>query len=242
MEVIALTDIGLVREKNQDSFLALKEYGIPLFVIADGMGGHKSGEVASSDAVKIIKEVFIENKEKLNHKSYIIKTIEDSIKKANKIIYKESLSSPEFSGMGTTVSLCYIYENNILIGHVGDSRIYMIEADEITQVTEDHSLVYELVKKGEITLEEAKHHPKKNMITRAVGTSSDIEVDIIEIEYKDDDKLLLCTDGLFNMVDENKMLESINISSSILKAGEELINEANLNGGLDNISLIIVKL
>lgn len=241
MEVIALTDMGIVREKNQDSFLVLKDYNIPLFVIADGMGGHKSGEIASSDAVKIIKEVFIENKEKLNDKKSIIKIIKDSIEKANRIIYKESLSSLEFSGMGTTISMCYIYENNILVGHVGDSRIYIIEANQITQITEDHSLVYELVKKGEITEEEAKHHPKRNMITRAVGTSNDVEIDIIDIEYKDHDKLLICTDGLFNMVDENKIIETINISPSILKAGEELINEANLNGGLDNISLIIVK-
>ena len=242
MEVMGMTDIGLVRSKNQDSFLASQDDKIPLFIVADGMGGHKSGEVASFDAVKIIKKIFRENIGKLNSKSSIINIIEGSIKEANKIIYKESIESPELNGMGTTISMCYIYEDTIIIGHVGDSRIYIIDEAHITQVTEDHSLVYELVKKGEITLEEAKNHPKRNMITRAVGTSSDIEVDIIEREYNENDTLLLCTDGLFNMVDENKMIDTINKSSSIFIAGEELINEANLNGGLDNISLIIVKL
>ena len=241
MEVIALTDIGLVREKNQDSFLTLNESNIPLFVIADGMGGHKGGEVASSDAVRIIKEVFIENKETLVNKKNIIKVIEDSIQIANKAIYEESLESSECSGMGTTISLCYIYKNHLLIGHVGDSRIYLIEKDEIIQLTEDHSLVNELVKKGEITKEEARNHPKKNMITRAVGTSSDIEIDIMEIKYKKNNKLLLCTDGLFNMVPEKDIIEQINKESSIEKAGKQLINEAKLNGGLDNISLIIVE-
>nr|WP_300005809.1 Stp1/IreP family PP2C-type Ser/Thr phosphatase [Tissierella sp.] len=241
MEKISLSDIGNVREKNQDSFLDLTEYNIPLFVIADGMGGHKSGEVASSDAVKIIKEVFLENKEGLNDKKIIKSIIEESIKKSNEIIYKESLESPECSGMGTTISLCYIYENCILIGHVGDSRIYLIQDKEIFQLTEDHSLVYELVKKGEITLDEAKHHPKRNMITRAVGTSSSIEVDILDKKYREGDKLILCTDGLFNMVDEIEILNTINEGSSIFESGEMLINKAKLNGGLDNISLILVK-
>lgn len=241
MEVIALTDIGLVREKNQDSFLTLNELDIPLFVIADGMGGHRGGEVASSDAVKIIKEVFMDNKESLVSKKNIIRVIDDSIQKANKAIYKASLESADCSGMGTTISLCYIYKNKLLIGHVGDSRVYLIEKDEITQLTEDHSLVNELVKKGEITKDEARNHPKKNMITRAVGTSNDIDVDIIEVKYKNENKLLLCTDGLFNMLSEKEIIEHINQESSILEIGQQLINDAKSRGGPDNISLIIVE-
>ncbi|OLS01712.1 Stp1/IreP family PP2C-type Ser/Thr phosphatase [Tissierella creatinophila] len=241
MNIIALTDIGLVRAKNQDSFFSSNEYDFPLFIMADGMGGHNGGEIASSDAINIIKEIFLNNKEKLTNKKNIRNTIYNAIEKANSVIYKKSLELPEYNGMGTTISLCYIFKNHIFIGHVGDSRIYKIGNDSIIQLTEDHSLVNELIKKNEITKEEAKNHPQKNMITRAVGTSFDIEIDIIESNYKKEDKLLLCTDGLFNMVYEDQIFEIIKDNISIIDAGEKLIERAKKNGGLDNISLIIIE-
>lgn len=241
MNVIALTDIGCVRSKNQDSFFLSNECDFPLFIMADGMGGHNGGEIASSDAIRIIKGFFLENKEKLTNKKNIRNIIAESIQKANINIYKKSLEIPEYNGMGTTISLCYIFKNHIFIGHVGDSRIYKIENNNILQITEDHSLVNELIKKGEITKEEAKNHPQKNMITRAVGTSFDIEVDILEIKYKKDDKVLLCTDGLFNMVYEDQILEIIRDNTSIKESGEKLVQRAKENGGLDNISIIIIQ-
>lgn len=241
MNIVALTDIGLVREKNQDSIFASNESEQPLFIIADGMGGHKGGEIASSDAINIIKDVFIANKEILTNKKEIEKVIKESIETANTKVYEKSLELLEYSGMGTTVSLCYIYKSHVYIGHVGDSRIYIIEKDRISQVTEDHSLVNELVKKGEITLEEAKVHPKRNMITRAVGTSSDIEIDIKSIKYKEGDKILLCTDGLSNMLDTKDILDIAGQESSLLEKGESLINIAKKNGGTDNISLIMIE-
>lgn len=241
MNIIALTDIGLVRSKNQDSFFLSNEYDFPLFIIADGMGGHNGGEIASSDAIDIVKGIFLENKEKLINTKAIKIIIEEAIKKANTDIYIKSLELPEYNGMGTTISLCYVFENHIFIGHVGDSRIYKIKNDNIIQITEDHSLVNELIKKGEITRAEAKNHPQKNMITRAVGTSFDIEVDIIKIEYKKDYKFLICTDGLFNMVDEDQIIKIIRENMSIREAGKKLIEMAKKNGGLDNISLIIIE-
>ncbi len=241
MNVIALTDIGLVREKNQDSVFSSDKYDLPLYIIADGMGGYKGGEIASSDAINIIKRLFIENQDKLTNKKFIKTLIEDSIKEANLKIYRKSLEFSEYSGMGTTISLCYIYRGYVFVGHVGDSRTYKIYNDSIEQITEDHSLVNELIKKGEITKEEAKNHPQKNMITRAVGTDSNIEIDISETKYKKGEIMLLCTDGLFNMVDDNEVKNIIKDSDSLLDAAESLIDKAKQNGGLDNISVIIIK-
>lgn len=241
MEIAELTDIGLVRGKNQDSTFASGEFELPLFIIADGMGGHNGGEIASNDAISIIKEVFLENKKALNSRENIIKVIDKSIQIANKEIYKKSLELLEYKGMGTTVSLCYIFNSYIYIGHVGDSRVYLIEDDNIHQITEDHSLVNELLKRGEITKDEAQIHPKKNIITRAVGTSYDIEVDIKEYKYKRRNRLLLCTDGLSNMLSELDILDISKQDKALVEIGEELLNKAKANGGFDNISLIIVE-
>ena len=241
MKVKALTDIGLIRKKNQDSFFLSENQDLPLFIIADGMGGHKGGEVASSDAINIINKIFIENKEILINEKNIKDVIHKSIEKANKDIYKKSLEFKEYKGMGTTVSLCYIFQDHVFIGHVGDSRIYKIENEDIAQITEDHSLVNELIKKGEITKEEAYNHPQKNMITRAVGTSYDLEIDLEEFKYKKDDKILLCTDGVFNMLHDFEILEIIKNNIFISEAIDELISRAKKNGGLDNITAIIIQ-
>lgn len=242
MDVVELTDMGLVRTKNQDSIFASNQLELPLFIIADGMGGHNGGEIASRDAIEIIKNIFLDNKSKLTSKNNIKKVIEESIQKANKNIYKKSIELLEYSGMGTTVSLAYIYESSIYIGHVGDSRIYIVSEDKIKQITEDHSLVNELIKRGEISKEEAEHHPKKNIITRAVGTSRDIEIDVQEYKYSKAEKLLLCSDGLSNMISEIDILNISNKKIKLLQVGQELIDTAKKNGGYDNISLIMVEL
>lgn len=241
MNVIAFTDIGLVREKNQDTYFLSEDLNFPLFIIADGMGGHKSGEIASNDAVEIIKNIFSQEKSELINNENIIDIIEKSFHYANSNIYKKSLEVTTYRGMGTTVSLAYIFEDNIIIGHAGDSRIYKIEGNNMVQITEDHSLVNELIKSGKITKEEAKTHPQKNIITRAVGTSIDIDIDIKCIKYKEKDKLLLCTDGLFNMIDEDEIEKIIKESSSMSIAAEKLITTANENGGLDNITIILIE-
>lgn len=241
MKVKALTDIGLIRKKNQDSFFLSEKEDLPLFIIADGMGGHKGGEVASSDAINIIKKMFIENREILINEKNIKDIIYKSIEKANKYIYKKSLDFEEYKGMGTTVSLCYIFKDYVFIGHVGDSRIYRIANDNIIQITEDHSLVNELIKKGEITKKEAYNHPQKNMITRAVGTSYDLEIDLEEFKYEKDNKLLLCTDGVFNMLQDYEILEIIKDNIFISDAIDEIVNRAKTNGGSDNITAMIIQ-
>ncbi|MBC8590459.1 Stp1/IreP family PP2C-type Ser/Thr phosphatase [Wansuia hejianensis] len=241
MEIAALTDVGLARENNQDSFFASANSEFPLFIIADGMGGHKAGEKASSMAVDIIKNKFSLMIREFDVKKDINLLIKSSIKKANEKIYLKSLERLEYQGMGTTITLAYILDNYIYIGNVGDSRAYYISKDEILQITEDHSLVNELVKNGSITNEEAKTHPQKNVITRAVGTSNNVKIDTYKYKYEMGDFLLLCSDGLTNMVDEMEILNIINGSNSLVDACQRLISMAKNNGGFDNITVVAIK-
>ena len=242
MNVSALTDVGLVRNNNEDSFYKSTDFDLPLFVVADGMGGHNAGETASKMAIEIVKKYFVENKNSLNSEKRIISIIQDSIKEANEKIYKLSKDDKLCSGMGTTITLAYILGEKIYIGHVGDSRAYIINNSHICQITEDHSLVQELLKSGSITIEECKTHPQRNMITRAVGTSEDIEVDIIIKPFNQNDILFICSDGLSNMVNDNDIIHIFNNESLIKKACENLIKKAKDNGGKDNITVIAIEL
>lgn len=237
----AISDVGRSRENNQDAYYLPKDNALPLFIVADGMGGHKAGEVASTMALNIIEENFFKNKEDLIGIENIKKLIKESIESANTKIYLKSLKNKKYEGMGTTVTLAYIYEDNILLGHVGDSRAYLIRDNSILQITEDHSFVNELLKTGSITIEEAKNHPKRNMITRAVGSSSIIEMDLIAKKFKSEDILILCSDGLFNMVKENEIYRIFDDEEDIQKACESLANLANNKGGMDNITIVAIK-
>lgn len=241
MKVYGLTDNGLSREYNQDSLFVSKIDELPLFIVADGMGGHNAGEIASGIAVETIKKKFIEVRETLHSKEKIVDTIKEAVLEANQKIYLKGLTTPECSGMGTTLTMSYIFHNKIYIGHIGDSRAYYISDRGIKQITEDDSLVNELIKNGSITAEEATHHPQRNVITKALGTSIDIEVDIQSIKYKEGDVLIICSDGLSNMVKEDKIFDVIKSEEDIFLACESLVNIAKKNGGTDNITLIIIK-
>lgn len=242
MNISALTDVGLVRNNNEDSFYKSTDFDLPLFIVADGMGGHNAGEIASKMAIDIIKQYFVENKNSLDNENKLISVINKSIKEANKKIYKLSKDDELYSGMGTTITLAYIFKGKIYIGHVGDSRAYIISNGQIFQITEDHSLVQELIKNGSITIEEGKTHPQRNMITRAAGTSEDIEVDITTKAFNNNDKLLICSDGLSNMVNDDEIIHTFNNEPLIKKACEELIKKAKNNGGKDNITVIAIEL
>lgn len=205
------------------------------------MGGHKAGEIASSMAVDIVSAKFSSKRDELNQEDRIISLIKESIEDANKAIYLKSHNNEDYSGMGTTITMAYIFENKIYIGHVGDSRAYFIKDYDIEQITEDHSLINELLKNGSITKEEAKKHPQRNMITRAVGTSYNIEMDIITKEYEKDDILLICSDGLSNMVSDDEIKRWLKKESDMKILCEKLILTAKDNGGLDNITIIAIK-
>ena len=241
MLVFANTDIGKAREINQDYYyIPEQDSNLQLFILADGMGGYTGGEIASKLATLSVKEYI--NKEfdliKKDAES-IIDLIKRAIEKANKDIYIEGQQKEELKQMGTTLEVCLIYNNRIYIGHIGDSRIYRIRNQKINKITMDHSYVEQLVQEGKITAEEAKNHPKKNMLIKALGCSLEVEPDIFEEEFLKQDIILMCTDGLSNMLDENEIYDIIN--ENIETAGTKLINIANKRGGHDNISVVIIN-
>lgn len=240
MFIKSVTDVGLKRQNNQDFIFSSVEKDLPLFILADGMGGHNAGEVASESCVDIIKEEFSSNRDKLNSEKNLINIIKKSIKKANENIYNKSLEIDKLKGMGTTLTLAYILKGKIYIGHVGDSRAYFVDEETIKQITEDHSLVNQLVKSGSISKEQAKTHPKRNVITKALGAEIDVEMDIYTLEYRKDDILMICSDGLTNMLNDREIFDIIH-RVDIENSTDVLIKEAKKNGGLDNISIIIVK-
>ena len=239
MRVYCETNKGLMRENNEDSFIVEESERYNLYAVADGMGGHKAGEVASSIAIEVIRDCFKINilKEDFKAPTFII----ESIDAANDRIRKEALNKDEYSGMGTTITMAVIDldVNIIYIANVGDSRAYIIRNDEIIQITEDHTYVNELIKDGEITREEAKHHPKRNVITRAVGSEEYVHADIFEIELIDNDVILLCTDGLTTHLSDEKILSTIK-EFGCEEGVQRLIKLANDSGGTDNITVIIV--
>lgn len=247
MEYYLRSHVGKVRSNNEDfiGHFPLCD-GTHIFVVSDGMGGHNKGEIAS----KIATTTVISAME--NEKSQIENFLEDgelqktmnllihSIKMANQVVYEES-EKEEFFGMGTTLVAAVIANDRLMVANVGDSRCYLIRNDEIKQLTRDNSFVQELVESGIITAKEAMTHSQKNVITRAIGTDCDIKVDTYEFELEDGDIIMLCSDGLSNMVKDEEIL---NISSSALTLEEQtnkLIDKALENGGLDNISLICIK-
>lgn len=235
------SDVGLVRSRNQDLYFISKDKNLPLYILADGMGGEKGGEIASRMAVDTTKEVFVENMTALKNEATIKTIIRKSIEKSNTNIHKRSLEDKNLEGMGTTLLILYISGNSIYIGHVGDSRVYYIQ-DGIDQLTEDHSLVNALLKTGELSIEEAKNHPQKNMITKAVGASATINPDILTYKDLDGGKVLLCSDGLTSMVSDKRIYSIIESKDHLEDVCDGLIDEALKSGGRDNITTIIVKL
>ncbi|AFK86731.1 MULTISPECIES: Stp1/IreP family PP2C-type Ser/Thr phosphatase [Thermoanaerobacterium] len=242
MLVYALTDKGNVRENNEDSYFISTDERIKLFIVADGMGGCNGGEVASRYAIEVITKYFFSNYSSCNKNDNSIKKfIEDAVRSANSHVFNKSFSNIDLTGMGTTLTLLLIENKKFFIGHIGDSRAYLIRGDKLMQITEDHSYVEELVKLGRITHEEARNHPQKNIITRALGIDEEIEVDIFTGDVFENDVFLLCTDGLTNMLTDDLILKEFNSSESIDKACDNLIKMAKQNGGFDNITIVAVK-
>ena len=239
--------IGKVRKNNEDyckGEIIDTEFGsIGIFALADGMGGHNKGEVASKMAVD---NIIIFLKENLLQSNNIkIDYIDDIIKQAynnvNYMIYEKSISDIEFEGMGTTLVVAIIYKNNIYIANVGDSRCYLLNNNEFNKVTIDHSVVEELVQANIITEKEAKTHPRRNHITRAVGTDEMVIVDIFKKDIHLNDKVLLTSDGLTGFVDDETIKEILLKNKDINNLAKDLINKANDVSGKDNISVILIE-
>ena len=241
MKAFSMTDIGMTRTMNQDYIFSSENAvgNFPnLFLVADGMGGHQAGDYASRVCVETIVDS-IKN-------SYLrteIGILEEAIKNANRRIYTDALSNSALKGMGTTLVAAVITrEDTLYVANIGDSRLYIVNRQEIKQITEDHSYVEELIRKGEIRRSEARNHPKKNVITRAIGTSSRVIVDYFEVPLRHGDKILLCSDGLSNMIEDRELQYIIeSYSDETETAVKELVKRANENGGKDNISTVLIK-
>lgn len=229
-----LSDVGNVREVNEDYIGKYEEEDFALYIVADGMGGHNAGDVASKMAVESCIE-FIKINKKLYNSENLLK---EAVKYANNNIYIKAKEDKMLNGMGTTITACLLDEKEIVVANVGDSSCYVIYEEEIKKVTKDHSLVQQLVDDGSITEEEAAKHPNKNIITRALGTKDTVDIDTFNIDKNIIDKIILCTDGLSNEISKEEMYDVI-LSSTNQVACEQLINLCKSKGGRDNISVII---
>ena len=242
MIAFSKTDIGVRRNTNQDyAYFSVEQIGnLPnVLIVADGMGGHKAGEVASEQAVNAVLQSIKENE-----KEDKISIIEEAIEAANCKVLDMAAKDEKFMGMGTTIVVATLENGNLYVANVGDSRLYLID-DDIRQITRDHSLVQEMVSIGELDKESAKTHSRRNIITRAVGVEKKVMADFFEAEVREGTKILLCSDGLTNMVDDNEIkhiIEECSSSNQNIEATvQRLIDTANENGGLDNIAVVLAE-
>ena len=241
IKAYAKSDKGNVRETNEDYFYISNSLDqIQLFLLADGMGGYNGGEIASQLAIQTAKN-YIENnfKDIEKDRDSIIQLLGSSMEYANMVVYEKAKENPELQGMGTTLEICLIYNNKAYIGHVGDSRIYRVRKQFIRKLTQDHSYVQKLVKEGTITKEQAEHHPQKNMLMKALGCNAFVEPDVMVKGFLKDDILIMCSDGLSNMVDQQTIYEMA--SKNIEQATKDLVQLAKDRGGYDNIIVVIIK-
>lgn len=239
MRFFVKTDKGKTRTMNQDYYY-VSESDLHLYILADGMGGYAGGEIASKLATSAAAEYLKENFKNIEYKKEeILELIENAMNYANKVVYEKSREVEELEQMGTTLEICLIYMGRAYIGHVGDSRIYRIRQGIMRKLTTDHSYVQKLVKDGTITKEEAEHHPRKNMLMQALGCDETFEPDIMVKGFLENDIILICSDGLTNMVSETEIHNII--KEDIETAAEKLIKKANESGGYDNISIIIIQ-
>lgn len=231
MQIACKTDVGKRRKQNEDSCAVSKSYAI----VADGMGGHNKGEIASRMAVDILSECFE------NAHTCTAEQVTQAIRKANKAIFGKSKTEPECAGMGTTVVAAVWNDKKIVVAHVGDSRCYEIYNGEIRLVTKDHTLVQTLLDEGKISGKEAENYPDKHIITRAVGTDPSESPDVTELAREKDKWLILCSDGLTNHVREDSILACIENNAEPQTVADRLVDMANAGGGLDNITVVAVK-
>ena len=238
MKTFSMTDVGMIREVNQD-YVYTSEAPIGslpnLLVVADGMGGHKAGELASKFAVETVKEELEKSTEE--HPETMIR---NAILSANLKLLEMAKKDENMRGMGTTLIVATVIGQTLYFANVGDSRLYLLN-DDIRQLSKDHSLVQEMVRLGGINQEEAKRHPDKNIITRAVGAREKVEIDFFEYRLQKEDIILMCTDGLTNMVEDDTIFNIVKSSRDVVEAVERLVERAKLNGGSDNIGVIVAK-
>lgn len=238
LKTAALTDVGKIRKINEDSMKVFTSDEYSYAIVADGMGGHQAGEIASAMAVDVITDYVAEYMTPKLDRFQSMEVMRQAFLAANCAIYEYSCENESVMGMGTTTTMCMVRGGFVIYAHVGDSRAYMI-GDGIVQITRDHSFVQELVKLGQITPEEAKHHPRRNYITRAMGVEAFVRIDTGVKPYNGE-KLLLCSDGLFGEIEDGELFNTVK-NNSAETAVNTLIELANERGGSDNITAIVME-
>lgn len=249
IEVSGQTHVGMKRNHNEDNLLLLPEER--LFVVADGMGGHSSGEVASKIAVEEVAEFFRMTSQDLEitwpykmdkQKNYDENRLATGVKLANMRIFEKASAETKYKGMGTTIVTVYFAKDSeVVVGHVGDSRVYFFRENTLRQITEDHSLLNDYLKAKKLTPEEIEAFPHKNVIVRALGMKDTVTVDINRVEPKDGDIFLLCSDGLSGMVPDKQIESILQVQPDLDKACAQLIDAANANGGNDNVTCVLAQ-
>ncbi len=237
LKTFSITDIGKKRTMNQDYvYSSEKPVGnLPnLFIVADGMGGHNGGGFASSYAVEVLVKSIGKSRE-----TVVNRIISDAISEANRAVRKKAADDAELAGMGTTMVVATVIDGCLHVANIGDSRLYII-SDEIRQITTDHSYVEEMVRMGGLDRESARTHPKKNIITRAIGACDDVVADFFTVKMNEGEMVLMCSDGLTNMLDDEEIRMILSGQRDIVEKAEELIKAANNNGGKDNIAVILI--
>jgi protein phosphatase len=239
MESYCQTDVGLKRNNNQD-FVYASDQKVGalncLWIVADGMGGHAAGDIASRLCVETMIDTMSNSKQEGP-----VRILAEAIRSANEAVCEKARSTPDLEGMGTTVVAATIDDGCLYIANVGDSRLYLIDDERIEQITHDHSLVEEMVRAGRIRADQARNHPKKNIITRAIGEEGVPEIDFFDVALNPGDILLLCSDGLSNMVEDDLIFRIVRREADLHSAGKRLIEAANKAGGTDNISVVLAR-
>ncbi|MGF0039237.1 Stp1/IreP family PP2C-type Ser/Thr phosphatase [Peptoniphilaceae bacterium SGI.131] len=240
MKYYSLTNLGKVRKINQDNYANYISNKFSLFVVADGMGGHKAGDVAAKIAVEVIRDYVLSNKK--DKDGDYMGLVHEAIKTANKAIFDMAKSREEYDNMGTTVVVCLIADNRAYVSHVGDSRLYIYRNKDFKQITKDHSYVQSLLDSGLLSDEEAKFYPNKNMITSALGLEEKCQYSSNYIDLQEKDILLLATDGLTDIVDDEEISDLLKLDEDLKEMAEVLIYMANSSGGYDNITVTLIKI
>ncbi len=239
IKTFSITDIGRKRKLNQD-YVYTSEMPVGnlpnLFLVADGMGGHNGGDYASKCAIETIVEYVADLED-----TQTVTILEKSIKEANMVVRRRGEEDEALNGMGTTIVAASIQDGELCVANVGDSRLYIVNRREIRQITRDHSYVEEMVRLGEIKREQARSHPDKNIITRAVGAMEDIDIDFFKVKLNRDDIVLMCSDGLTNMIEDEEIRMILEGQRDIVEKAESLVNAANNNGGKDNIAVVLIE-
>lgn len=241
MRAAGKTDTGILRTNNEDTIYVFETDGSleNLCIVADGMGGHNAGEIASRSSVEYFLEYFTEKYDKGEFEN-LLYLMADAVTYSNAGVYRDSFKDEAYKGMGTTFLCAAVYNGKLDICHIGDSRLYILRNGRLNRMTQDHALVADLVRQGKITEEEARVHPNRNVITRSLGTSENVLIDTLEMDIEDGDIILMCSDGLNTMIDDSRIERVLKSGESIEYMVDSLIMEAKFEGGYDNVSVIIM--